>query len=356
MPATEPTTANATTMPDIQVRKLATQYPTLLGVDHPVYCLPGEAIKSLEKPLAHRPPLLEKSDRSFELEFSGLCKRMNAIGLWKDLPVRYACLQHRQIQTAPSQRRNRREAEVQSEVRGPDTARATEIQLRIKGYAGWLVTDKGFLAARDQLAKSWNALPTGDRPSFPLERTHGLPEPAGAAGAAAEVARFRGEANEFLDHWGLIRMVTWDLPEPQIPTIPASLRNDAAAIPRHGLHIVLPLHYPLIGSDELLSGIQRMQASLATQYGLDASIAGLPHHEVLGQMLETEHIEQTIRTRYASRVRRADFAQAVEHAVADAVGLSVDHVRRLRRAIRACKCGKRETAFLLRSRTRRHDR
>ena len=39
----------------------------------------------------------------------------------------------------------------------------------------------------------------------------------------------------------------------------------------------------------------------AKEAELDTSLAGLPHHEVYGQMLEVEHLERTIRSRSSAR-------------------------------------------------------
>ena len=148
-------------------------------------------------------------------------------------------------------------------------------------------------------------------------------------------------------------MVTWDLPEPQGPLIPAPIRLDSPAMPMHGLHIVLPIHYPLLSSDELLFEIQRQQVRLARENGLDTSIAGLPHHDAFGKMLEVEHIERTIRSRYGDRSDEPGFVLAVEHAIATGLSIGIDHIKRLRKAISACKRGQRDRVSWLRCRVGR---
>jgi hypothetical protein len=162
--------------------------------------------------------------------------------------------------------------------------------------------------------------------------------------------QFQKDLGDFLDHWGLLCMATWDLPKPQLPLLPASIPNESAAIPKRGLHIVLPVHYPVIGNDELLFEIRRQQVSLARECGLDDSIAALAHHQVLGQMLEVDHIERIIRSRYEDRGRNTGLVQMIKHAIADALQIRVNHVERLRKAISACKRGKRDSVSWLRSR------
>ena len=211
---------------------------------------------------------------------------------------------------------------------------------------GWLVTEPGFLTARDQLAENWRRLRPSERPSFPLERS---PKPWEQP-PPAEVVQFRQDLIDFLDHWGLMSMATWYLPQPQGPLIPAPIRPNSPAMPKHGLHIVLPIHYPLLSSDRLLFEIQRLQARFAKEAGLDTSVAGLPHHQAYGQLFEAEHIERTVRSRYSHRSHNRGFVLAIEHAISDVLGIGDNHARRLRKAISACKRGKRDSISWLRCR------
>ncbi len=96
-------------------------------------------------------------------------------------------------------------------------------------------------------------------------------------------------------------MATWDLPEPQGPLIPALMKPDSPAMPHHGLHIVLPTHYPLTSNDLLLAEIRRQQQQIAAETNLDAGIAGLPHFDAYGRLFEVYHLETIIRTRYGKR-------------------------------------------------------
>jgi hypothetical protein len=127
------------------------------------------------------------------------------------------------------------------------------------------------------------------------------------------------------------------------------LPANSPAIPRHGLHLVLPIHYPLTGNDDLLRRIRQEQIALARQNNLDVSLAGLPHHDVWAQMLEVEHLEQAIRSRYGQGRQRGGFVTAMESAIAAALNLQVDHIKRLRKGISACKRGQRSSVRWLRS-------
>ena len=90
-------------------------------------------------------------------------------------------------------------------------------------------------------------------------------------------------------------MASWELPEPQGALFPDPLPPRAPARPRQGLHLYLPIHYPLTGDDELLARILQEQRALADQVGLPRSAAGLPHHRAYATILEVLHWERAIR-------------------------------------------------------------
>jgi hypothetical protein len=76
---------------------------------------------------------------------------------------------------------------------------------------------------------------------------------------------------------------------------------------------------------------------VAEERGLSPEIAALPHHSLLGQMFRVQHIEQTIRSRYAG----TGLVATIELAVAAALGLSLAQTEKLRKAVSACRRGKR---------------
>ena len=142
--------------------------------------------------------------------------------------------------------------------------RTSKMQARLKGYAGWLV----LIPDSERCKTNWHCggtlLERRRQASFPLKRSIKIPDLGqGMVKASEATANFQQDINGFLDHWGLIGMATWDLPEPQGPLIPALLPANAPAMPSHGLHIFLPIHFPLTGADSLLSEIQEEQVRLA---------------------------------------------------------------------------------------------
>ena len=334
-----------------KIREFTELHAGRLRSHGPTYCLTRPAIESLAKQSSRKPAFLGESDREFELALADLCKQSSAVGIWNGNPVQFPYLQP---PLPPPSRAAMMDcgwsAQQAACVEGLVT-HADETRQRLKGYVGWLVTDPDFLAARDQLAKEWGALPLSNRLSFPLQRSVSLPErPPGSRPATSTAVQFQEQLDAFLDHWGLTQMVTWDLPDPQGPLIPADVPANSPSMPKHGLHIVLPIHYPLLGSDGLLLEIQRQQVYLAQGSGLPTAVAGLPHHDVYGQLLEVEHIERTIRSRYDMPGRSRGLVGAVLTAIAGKLGCGVENAVRLRKGISACKRGQRQTVAWLRPR------
>jgi hypothetical protein len=305
-----------------------------------VYRLPREAVEGLKKPPTTRSPILTRTEAEVELAFCDLCQDSHAIGFWNGNFIKASYfLRPDPVPRALVQKMNwtsRMVATVEQLVVKTDS-----IASRLKGYVGWLVTDPVFIQARDELSAQWLALPAGERP-YPITRAIRVPEqPAEGQIATHDLVSFQQSLNSFLDHWGLTRMMTWDLPEPQGPMLPAVLSTDSPAMPKHGLHMVLPIHYPLTGTDDLLHQIREQQAHLAQEYGLDTSMAGLPHFEVYGQMLEVDLLEKTIRSRCGKPGRRRGLVTTMESVIAVTLGRSLAQIQKLRKGIAACRAGKR---------------
>lgn len=315
----------------------------------PVYRLPAKAIEGLQKPPAKQPPIMSQREADAERAFSELCRRQKALGVWHEtfvcplylirpdpLPVemlRKLGWTPKHIQTAHSL-----------------VGKTDSVAVRLKGYVGWLLTEPAFIRGRDELASQWQALAISSRPSTLSRSLPVQTQPEDARKASKIEENFQQKLNAFLDLWGLTKMLTWDLPEPQGPLLPAPVAADAAAMPRHGLHIVLPIHYALTGTDDLLAQIRQQQVSLARDLGLDTTVAGLPHYEAYGQMLEIQLLELTIRSRYGKPGRRRGLVTVMEAAMAETLGRSVDQVQKLRKAITACRAGRRSSVRWLKVR------
>ena len=222
--------------------------------------------------------------------------------------------------------------------------RVADAAVRLKGYAGWLLTEPAFLAECRSLSQRWDALPDADRPRFPLSRGSfhsNLPEELRRTASEAGVA-FGAEFFHFCDRWGLAGMASWDLPEPQGPLFPSLLPPGAPALPQRGLHLYLPIHYPLTGDDDLLARILRDQQTLAAEVGLPRSAAGLPHYKAYATILEVIHWERVILSRFDSARPPRGSVGHIKDAIAKTLGISIDQVAKWRQAISSCRRGRRD--------------
>jgi hypothetical protein len=300
----------------------------------PVYALPPETAGALRKPSAGKPPLLTESQVETELAFFKLCQVSNALAVWNGQFIGNAYLVRPPI-PPKSYLEGLNWSPAQIAVANKSFEKTDSIAERLKGYIGWLITDPDFIQKRDTLKSQWQALSEDSRP-YPLARSLSVPQ-----AQAEPVAVFQQGLDVFLDRFGLTRMLTWDLPEPQGPMWPALLPADAPAMPKHGLHLVLPAHYPLTGTDDILRQIQQQQTQVAKEQGLAASAAGLHHYEVYGQMFDVDLLERTIYSRYGQQKPPRGFVTVMEYSIAETLGLSIHQVQKMRKGIARCRRGER---------------
>jgi hypothetical protein len=317
----------------------------------PVYSLPDPAIRCLAQPRGRKPALLSKDDARAEKEFTTLCRRHFAIGCWQGQPVRYDLLQPRGPVPEPLLEMlpwtAQQKAGARRLAKGSD-----ERRLRLKGCVGWLLTDPAFEKETKELADQWRALPASERPGFPLGRPFPLPVGVAAARASPVQAAFGPRLKAFLDRWGLAGMATWDLPQPQGPLLPNLLPPGAPALPAHGVHLMLPLHYPLQGDDDLLRQIFNLQRQAARDLGLSESLAGLPHFKAYASLFDVFHLERAVWARLKPRPVPTGFLGQLEEAISNGMNYSLAQVQKHRAAIKRCKKGQRSHISRLRPRNR----
>jgi hypothetical protein len=319
---------------------------------NPLYGLTEPVIDHLERGRHGRPPLLDSRAARAERALNDLCRRSHAVGFLDGLPIDYPFLAPpRPLPSEGEMTALGWPPAVCQDI--PQLAQRSEgASVRLKGYAGWLLTEPRFLEECRRLDQLWCALPDADRPRFPLWRGQFRPDlPEGHRPTASEAGS--AFAREFLvscERWGLAGMASWDLPHPQGALFTNPLPQGAPAQPRQGLHLFLPIHYPLTGDDDLLGKILREQQVLARQVGLPHSAAGLPHHMAYAKILEVDHWERVLKARFAPKPPRG-FIARLEEAIAKALRISVVQVEKYRKAISACRRGMRDQVAILKFKT-----
>jgi len=317
----------------------------------PLYSLPEKMISRLGQPGQGRPPVLDGPAVEAERHLLTLCRRHHAVGYFGRNPIDYP---HLTPPLPPPARGDVLDLEWSgAQWLGVERGlrKTNQANLRLGGYAGWLATEPPFLAAVTDLATRWRALPAAIRPDFPLRRPTPLPRAhEGLSPAPEPVYAFAADFHSFCDRWGLMAMATWDLPLPQGPLLPSPLPPGSPALPANAVYLAVPAHYPLAGDDDLLRLVRAQQQALADRLGLGRGCAGLPHHKFYGRVLEVVHLELAITGRYPGNRRPRGFVGVMVEAVAEALGLSVDRVRGLRKVIAACRHGCRPDLDKVRSR------
>jgi hypothetical protein len=285
------------------------------------------------------------------MEFTTLCRLHHAVGCWRGYPVIYYLHQPppgppealmEQLGWSPHERLVARRL----------VAGAPDRMQRLKGYVGWLLTEPAFVEATRRLESGWQALAPADRPLFPLSRNPLFADWGATVAPLDAVVEYLKELRAFLDRWGLTELSTWGLPNPQGPLLPNLLPPGAPAQPAHGIHLFLPLHYPLQGDDDLMRQILDFQRRDARDLGLDESLAGLPHHKGYASLFDVLHLDRSIRARLPPGRPAPGLAVYLEGAVATGLKVSLAQVQKCRKAISACLRGKRDRVRWLRPRSR----
>jgi hypothetical protein len=317
-----------------------------LPADEPVYALTEPVISRLGRAGSRHAAILDAAAAGAERDLLGVCRQHFCVGFWNGRPITYAALTPRLALPADEVLRSvlspRQITALRQALRMADaTAR------RLDGRAGWLLTEPSFLAERDALRRRWQELPAHERPAFPLGRTVRLPElPPEAVPVAETVVSFAHDVGAFLDRWELMSLATWDLPEPQGPLFPVCLPADSPALPRQGVHLYVPASHRLDGED-LVRQVRDLQRSAAAELGLEPEFAGLHHAELYARILKLVHLERTVTLRYGRARPPRGFVGHVVGALADSLGISTDHVRKLRKAVSACRRGERKRVPML---------
>ena len=86
---------------------------------------------------------------------------------------------------------------------------------------------------------------------------------------------------------------------------------------------------------------------MAADRGLDHTSAGLPHYKAYATILEVAHWERVISPRFLGR-RPRGFVGLIVEAIAEAIGIEVTQVLKWRKAINACRRGRRGSIRTLR--------
>jgi hypothetical protein len=297
--------------------------------------LPAAVVSALARPLRYGRAILTGAEADAECAFDALCRRHFAEGVYRGEFVRYAPLR---APTPPLPAEFCRAAGYTEQqiatIRAAPQA-TYDACVRVKGYAGRLVTDRVFLAEQNTLRDAWRALPAGARPGLPLKRSFAGTLPGGVVDAEAALAALQARFDDFCDRYGLTGLATWGLPDPAGPNL------SGAPLPPHYLArqlvtVALPAHFSLLGSDDLTALMRQLQERHLREAGLTPDCCCPRAAEKYGRFLEITHYRRVAQERYGAAPRPKGFVTQLRVGLADHLGISDDYLRELCRELSRC--------------------
>jgi len=303
--------------------------------DEPMYALPAKAIDSLAGPNGRKGRRwFDATQCQAEHAFTRHCQSQNCVGYQSHGPIVHHLLTRKSSDVSDPfvASMGWTAAQLQA-VLGLDQ-QAGEANRRLQGVAGWLLTEPAFLTEGNVVRELHLRIPRANRPRFPLGRSF----TAQPSVSDAE-SQFRAALVPLLDRWGLMNLASWGLPSPQGPLLPNELPETSLARPAHGIHVYIPMHYPLKDDDEIQRKIEKYQQQAARELGIHPSLAGLAHFETYERMFQVLHLERAIRRRFLKNP--SGLVGAIEEAASEAFHLSTDRIKRLRKYIAHCQAGMR---------------
>jgi hypothetical protein len=115
-------------------------------------------------------------------------------------------------------------------------------------------------------------------------------------------------------------------------------------MPRHGVHLILPIHYPVKGADDLVHLVQDQQRQMASILGIDDSFAGVPYHGAYEHVFRLIHLELSMRVRVLVGKSNRGLVGMIKRAAVDVLGVKEDYVAKLHDDIKRCRRGERSRA------------
>jgi hypothetical protein len=178
-----------------------------------------------------------------------------------------------------------------------------KIEVRKRGYAGWLVTNAEFQKEWAQVRASWEPWirKIGGFPTYPTDfmgRSPVVPEP---------IREFYDSYTQFYQRWCIHTFATWDLPIPMWAGIATPIFYPLAQVSDAGMPLFIPWYLlrdqtfklqDLAKHERFAKGPDHLQG----WFRRDRNKWG---HERLGTMLKVYvYLEQSLKKRYPDRIGR----------------------------------------------------
>ncbi|WP_149111538.1 hypothetical protein [Limnoglobus roseus] len=195
------------------------------------------------------------------------------------------------------------------------------------------MTNPVYQRDRDDLRAAYEAAAVGDCYPFPFLRQE-VESMSIRRLQEGPRKRFAEHALGFMSRWGLTGLTTWDLPDPERLLLPNPYpTNYGVPDTLHGVHIYVPVHYPLQKNDPLLEDIRRAQERAAVRNALPPEFAGIRHHGQLATIFLIVYVGQVLKSRFPDALPRG-FVKWMESCQSRFSGTSLERVGALHKEIK----------------------
>lgn len=244
---------------------------------------------------------LSDADVSAEEAYWDLCRRFGAVTWGKGVPLK-SPIMHKAVLNPPDDKFDPQLLQLmlslgwtEHHVRAvPQLIRGADHALeRTWSIAGRCICQQEFLDQLESLKSLWRKLPQNVRPNFPFAL---MPESGAAPQSGRKITHpqrieFYSQLQQFLNHWKLMQLTTWDLPEPQgLVTI------DPVSFSRGELSSTIPPSFPLQREDELSPTLATAHDHRARAQGID----DLTKFETYAQIWKINFFDAILQRRYGA--------------------------------------------------------
>ncbi|MFI4852620.1 MAG: hypothetical protein ACIAZJ_26210 [Gimesia chilikensis] len=268
---------------------------------------------------------LTNEEREIEKRFSGLCGQQDLFGVNKNRQRIESTLLSRSkssfdrkdiLDMMPEDWSDKK---VDRNYEALQVLDENSIWARRTATAGMMICKPAFLEERDELKEMWERLPSTEQPSFPLNRSPVFPAEflqslgthfSDSSVYSQELEQFTRKYDRFCDNWCLMRMISWDLPDPMGPS------NDK-----------IPWPFPAHRSDGITDSLIVKSTGIAEEHGFDDQGSWDSYCSIM----KIDHWERTINVRYADRPKPRGVTTRLISILSELLGISFDRVKRIRR-------------------------
>jgi hypothetical protein len=287
-------------------------------LDHePLYAMPMQLIDLVKKELPELLVGMEKKER----RLTKLCAEKDIIGFaWQrgvsSLLLHTRCADAVNADTLKTVYEGFRASQDKKEAAytklqvklmlGKLEKRSRDVDSRLAGYAGWLMSTPQFLEELSELKGKGAAIVSEAREFPQISWLHGdatLRDAGRLVRMSRKESAFRNDYRDFCKKWCLNRLVTWELPE---PTGPSGCRLVAGIIPdlaQQGVGVFIPYGFVNPTKIDLSQLVKNLRGCTAPEHLRDWVDEGLQARKGAGskrfaQFFVFKHYWEIIESRY----------------------------------------------------------